>query len=74
MKNNSSVLFVECTEMNWKHTDANGLCFLILLINMRWYLGFMGKLQNDECIIYIFTGKVENGTPSIFNKTLYNVW
>ena len=25
-------------------------------------------LNNDEYLIYIFTGKVENGTPIIFKK------
>ena len=35
-------------------------------------LVFIGKLQNDECLIYIFTGNVENGIPIIFNKTLYH--
>ena len=34
----------------------------------------MGKLHNYECLVYIFTGKNENGTPIIFNKTLYNFW
>ena len=37
---------------------------------MVWYLGVIGKLHNDECLIYILTGKVENGTPIIFDKTL----
>ena len=41
---------------------------------MGWYLGVIGKLQNDECLICIFTGKVQNGTPIIFNKTLYHCW
>ena len=63
----SSVIFIEFTEMNWKHKDANGLCVSIYLNNIGWYLGVIGKLQNYECLIYIFTGKVENGTPSIFN-------
>ena len=41
---------------------------------MGWYLGVIGNLHNDEGIIYISTGKVENGTPIVFNKILYNVW
>ena len=41
---------------------------------MGWHLGITGKLYNDECLTYIFRGKVENGTPIIFNKTLYNFW
>ena len=57
--------------MNWKLTDANGLCVSIFLKNMGWYLGVIGKLHNDEYLIYILTGKVQNGNPSIFNKSLY---
>ena len=39
---------------------------------MGWYLDTIGDIHNDECLIYIFTGKFENGTPIIFNKTLYH--
>ena len=63
----SSVLFIECTEMNSKSSDVNGLCISIFLDKMVWFLGVIGKLHNDECLIYIFTGNVENGTPIIFN-------
>ena len=35
-------------------------------------MGVIGKLQNAECFIYIFTGKVENDTSIVFNKTLYH--
>ena len=38
-----------------------------------WYLVVIGKLHNDECIIYIFTGKVQNGTPIIFKECLNTV-
>ena len=65
------VLFTECTEMNWNVIYENELCASIFLNNMGWYLGVIGNIHNDECIIYIFTGKVKNSTTSIFNKSLY---
>ena len=37
-------------------------------------MGVTGNLHNDECLIYIFTKKVENGTPIVFNKTLSKSW
>ena len=74
INNNSSVLFIECTEMNRKTSNVNDFCISIFLNKMGWYLGFIGKLCNDECLIYIFTGKVEKGTPIMFNKTLYHSW
>ena len=58
-----SIIFIEWTEMNWEKSDVNGLCISILLDNMGWFLGVIGKLHNDECLIYIFTGNVENVTP-----------
>ena len=64
-KKNASVFFVEYIEMNWKISDANGLCISILFKNMGWYLGVIRNIDNDECRIYIFTGKVENDTPVI---------
>ena len=67
----SPVPFIKCTEMNWKTSDVNGLCNSIFLDNMGCFLGVIGKLHNDECLIYIFTGNVENITPIVFNKTLY---
>ena len=60
--------------MNCKHKYENGLCVSIFLKKMEWYLGVIWKIHNDECIIYIFTGKVQNFTPSIFNKTMYRCW
>ena len=60
--------------MTWKTSDVNGLCVSIFLKNMGWYLGVIGNLDNYECLIYIFTGKYENVTPIIFNKTLYHCW
>ena len=41
---------------------------------MGWLLGVIGKIHNDECLIYIFTENVENGTALIFNKTIYSYW
>ena len=42
---------------------------------MRWYLGVtIVNLHSDEILIYIFTGKVKDGTPIIFNKILYHYW
>ena len=51
VKNNSSVIFIKCTEMNWKNEYANGLCVSIFLNNMGWYLGIIGKLQDYESLI-----------------------
>ena len=41
---------------------------------MGWYFGLIGNLHHDEFLICIFTGKVENDTPIILNKTLYHYW
>ena len=41
---------------------------------MGWYLGVIRQLHNDEYQIYTFTGKVQNATPSVFNKSLYHFW
>ena len=38
---------------------------------MGYFLGFIGNIHNDECLIYIFTGNVENSTPIILIK---NCW
>ena len=37
-------------------------------------MSVIGKLHNYERLIYIFTGKFENGIPIIFNKTMYHYW
>ena len=42
----SSVLFVGCTEMNWKTSVVNGLCISIFLDNMGLLLGVIVKLHN----------------------------
>ena len=65
---------VEATEINWGTSDVNLWRISIFLKNIGWYLGYIGKIHNDECLIYIFTGKVENGTPIILNKILYHSW
>ena len=57
--------------MNWKTSDVDGLYIFIFLENMVWILGFIGNLHNDECLIYIFTGDVENGTQIIFNEIMF---
>ena len=46
IKNNPSVLFIKCTEINWKTSVANILFISILLKNMGWDLGIIGKLDN----------------------------
>ena len=60
--------------MNWKTSDVNGLCISIFLDDMGWFFGVIGKFHNDECLIYIFTVNVENGTLIIFNKLIYLYW
>ena len=37
-------------------------------------MGVIVKLHNDECLIYILTGEVLNGTPNILNKSQYYCW
>ena len=51
IKNNSSVLFIECTEMNLKTSDVNGLCISVFLNKMGCYLGVIWNLRNNECLI-----------------------
>ena len=53
--------------MNWKTSDVNGFCIAIFLNNTGWFLVAIGKLHTNECLIYIFTGNDENGTPLIFH-------
>ena len=60
--------------MHWEVKGANGLFISILLNEMRWYFGVIGKIRNYEFIIYISTGKIQNGTPSIFIKSIYHCW
>ena len=49
-KNKPKVIFIECTEFNSKHKDANGLCVAAFSKNMGWSLGDIEKLHNDEFI------------------------
>ena len=41
---------------------------------MAWYLGVIVNRNNDECLIYILTGELLNGTPNIFTNSQYNFW
>ena len=70
---NASVLFIEFTEMHWRETYSNGFLFQYSwrIWDGNWVLG---KSRNDEFLVYIFTGKVQNVTPSIFSKSLYHCW
>ena len=56
VKKTSSIIFIECTELNWNQNDANKWCDSIFLKCLVWYLGVIGNLHNDECLIYFFTG------------------
>ena len=60
--------------MNWKTANVDCLCISIFLNKVGWYLGVILMLHNEDCFVYILKGKVENGTPIIFNKTLYHSW
>ena len=42
----SSIIFIECTELNWNRKYANGFCVSIFLKDMGWYFGVIGKLNN----------------------------
>ena len=53
-------------------SDVNGLCISIFLDKMGCFWGVIGKLHNYECLIYIFTGNVENDTPIKLNKIKYS--
>ena len=70
-KRNTSVIFVECTELIWNIKDSNGLCLSIFFKCMGWYLRVIGNIHNDECLIHIFTGGFINGTPNIFIYSKY---
>ena len=70
----TSILFIECDEIICNRKNTNGLCASILFKYMLWWLGVIGKLHNDECLIYLFTGEVLNGTPNTFTNSQYNYW
>ena len=59
MKNNSSVIFIECTKMNRKTVDVNGFCISILLSKMGWYLGVIGKIHNNDFKYTYSQGKLK---------------
>ena len=67
-------LFIECTILNCNGTGANGMHVSIFLKDAAWYLGVMGNLHNEKCLIYTFTGKVQKGTPSILNISHCHCW
>ena len=54
--------------MTGEKSYENGLCVSIFLKNMGWYMRIIGKFDNNECIVYIFTVKVENAPKIIFNE------
>ena len=64
-KQNNSVPFIGFTGLNWKIKYSNVLSVSVFFKNMGWYLVVVGKLHNDECLIYIFMGGVLNGTRNI---------
>ena len=39
---------------------------------MGWELGVIGGINNEECLIYLFTREVKYGTPNIFTNEHYN--
>ena len=43
---------------------------------MGWYLGVIGRHNNQKCniYIYIFTEEVQSITPNKFTKSLFNSW
>ena len=41
---------------------------------MGWYLEVIWELHNDECLLYVFTGEVFNGTPNIVTNSQYHCW
>ena len=41
---------------------------------MGWYLGVIGRLYNEKCLIYIFTVEVQDVTPKTFTNENYNGW
>ena len=53
---------------------ANRFCVSIFIEDMGCYLGVIGKIQDEKCLIYIFTGEILNGTPNIFTNSQYRCW
>ena len=46
----------------------------VLIKDLGWYLRVIGKLHNEECLIYILTGEVQYVTPNTFTRQQYNNW
>ena len=69
-----SVIFIECTELILKIKYVSGLFVYFFFKNTAWYLGVIGKVHNNECLIYIFIDEVLNGTPNIFTNSQYHLW
>ena len=67
-------LKIQCTELNWNKTYENGFFVYIFFKDMGGYVGVIGNLHNDECLIYIFTDGVLNDTLNMFNKSDYYCW
>ena len=59
---------------SYEKKDTDGLCVSIFFKYMRRYLGVIGNINNDECLIYFFTDEVLNGTPNIFTNSQYGYW
>ena len=59
-------------EILWNNRDSNGLCVSILIKYMEWYLVVIGKLHNEECLIYIFIREIKYDTPNILKNSHYN--
>ena len=37
-------------------------------------MGVIGRLHNEECLIYIFTGEVQSGIPNTLTNKNYDTW
>ena len=66
----SSVLFIECAELNWNRKNAYGLRVYIFLKDTGWYLGVIQKLHDNEFLIYIFISRVLYGTCKWFIRII----
>ena len=60
--------FIKYSEIIWNKRDANGSCVPVFIIDMGWYLWVIGRLHNDETLVYLFTGEVIDGTPNISSE------
>ena len=68
------VLFIEYTGIIRNRKCEIGLCVSIWFKDMGWYLGVIGRIHKDECLINLFTGEVFNGNPNIFTNSQYHCW